>query len=383
MDLNNIPVIDNHCHPLHHKQPQTEADFRKYFSESRDPVIHCKHLNTSLHYRTNLMLVAELLGLPHDSSGKKVMDARNKMGLKKLAPLAIEKSNTVGLIMDEGFPSSVAMSQDDTIKMLASTGVTVRKVRRLEMLYESSIQSSETFSEAETKIIAGLTDMKKKGIYGLKSVIAYRTGMNIQNARRWEAMDDFARLKRDQAASKDGTIRIGYKNIEDYLTRLAFIMGGEQGVPVQFHSGIGDTDENMYLANPLQLRDVLEDPAFSKTTFVPLHVFPHVQDTAYLAHVYGNVYFDLSYAIPLTHGAASTLIEDALTIAPYSKLMYGTDAPGLPDLWYSGGVVWRRALSKVLSGWVKEGALTQKLANDVAERVLYKNAAEMFDIAVK
>ncbi|MBM3945247.1 MAG: amidohydrolase, partial [SAR202 cluster bacterium] len=268
------------------------------------------------------------------------------------------------------------------IAMLKGTGVNVRKVRRLEMLYESCIESSESFADAEAKIVAGLTDMKKKGIYGLKSVIAYRTGMNIQPTKRWAAMDDFARLKRDQAASKTGKIRIAYKNIEDYLTCVAFAMAGEQNVPVQFHSGIGDTDEDMYLANPLQLRTVLEDPAFARTTFVPLHVFPHVQDTAYLAHVYGNVYFDLSYAIPLTHGAAAGLIEDALTIAPYSKLLYGTDAPGLPDLWYTGGIVWRRALSRVLTGWVQEGALTQKLADDVAERVLYKNAAGLYDIKV-
>lgn len=380
MDLSNIPLIDNHCHPLHHRQPNTEAQFRKYFSESRDSRIHSKHLNTSLHYRTNLMLVAELLDLPVDSTGKRTIEVRNDTGLKNLTRLAIKKSNTIGLIMDEGFPPEIAMSQDDTIAILRGTGCTVRKVRRLEMLYEAAIESSDTFNDAESKIIDSLTDMRKKGIYGLKSVIAYRTGLNIQPAKKWEALDGFSQLKIEQDASKDGTIRVAHKAVEDYLTRLAMAMAGEQNIPVQFHTALGDTDEDMLESNPLRLRDVLEDPAFTKTPIVPLHVFPYVQETAYLAHVYGNVFFDLSYAIPLTHGAASTLIEDALSIAPYSKLMYGTDAPGLPDLWYSGGVVWRRALSKVLSGWIAEGAITKKLANDVAQRVLYKNAAEMFSI---
>ena len=80
MDLSNIPLIDNHCHPLHHKQPNTEAQFRKYFSESRDSRIHSKHLNTSLHYRSNLMLVAELLELPVDTTGKRTISQRLRKG---------------------------------------------------------------------------------------------------------------------------------------------------------------------------------------------------------------------------------------------------------------------------------------------------------------
>jgi hypothetical protein len=381
LNLSDVPLIDNHCHPFHRKQPEREEQYIHYFSESRDPRVHKDHVRNGLFYRTNLRLMAELLGLPADVPAAKVLAERKRLGLKRLAVLAVTKSNTKGVIMDRGFPPEVAMSQDETEAMLKGTGCQMRRVQRLEMVYEELITKSETFNEVEQGLIAELTDMRSKGIYGLKSVIAYRSGLNIQPTYRWEAMDGFRQIKKEHAATGK-KIRVASKPVEDYLTRIALKMAAEQEIPVQFHSGIGDTDEDMLESNPLKLRAVLEDPAFANTPIVALHVWPFIQETAYLAHVYGNFYFDLSFSLPLGGLTAASMLEQAIGIAPYSKVLYGSDAPGLPDYFWLGGVVWRKGLEKLLGGWVEEGGVTEAQAREIARRILHENAEGLYRLKV-
>jgi len=376
LDFSEIPLIDNHCHPFHRKQPDTEEEYIHYFSESRDPRVHKDHVRNGLFYRSNLRQMATLLGLPADAPAAKVMAER-----KKLAVLAVTKSNTKGVIMDRGFPPEVAMSQNETEEMLKGTGCQMRRVQRLEMVYEDLITKSETFGEVEQGLIGELTDMRSKGIYGLKSVIAYRSGLNIQPTYRWEAMDGFQQIKKEHTATGK-KIRVASKPVEDYLTRIALKMAAEQEIPVQFHTALGDTDEDMLESNPLKLRAVLEDPAFTNAPIVALHVWPYIQETAYLAHVYGNFYFDLSFALPLGGLTAPSMLEQAIGIAPYSKLLYGSDAPGLPDYFWLGGVVWRRGLEKLLGGWVEEGGITEAQARDIGRRILHENAEGLYRLKV-
>ncbi|MBM3948581.1 MAG: hypothetical protein FJ312_04950 [SAR202 cluster bacterium] len=381
LDFSEIPLIDNHCHPFHRKQPDTEEEYIHYFSESRDPRVHKDHVRNGLFYRSNLRQMATLLGLPADAPAAKVMAERKRLGLKKLAVLAVTKSNTKGVIMDRGFPPEVAMSQNETEEMLKGTGCQMRRVQRLEMVYEDLITKSETFGEVEQGLIGELTDMRSKGIYGLKSVIAYRSGLNIQPTYRWEAMDGFQQIKKEHTATGK-KIRVASKPVEDYLTRIALKMAAEQEIPVQFHTALGDTDEDMLESNPLKLRAVLEDPAFTNAPIVALHVWPYIQETAYLAHVYGNFYFDLSFALPLGGLTAPSMLEQAIGIAPYSKLLYGSDAPGLPDYFWLGGVVWRRGLEKLLGGWVEEGGITEAQARDIGRRILHENAEGLYRLKV-
>jgi predicted TIM-barrel fold metal-dependent hydrolase len=96
--------------------------------------------------------------------------------------------------------------------------------------------------------------------------------------------------------------------------------------------------------------------------------------------VYGNFYFDLSFTLPLAHSTAAGLLEQALGVAPYSKVLYGSDAPGLPDYFWLGGVVWRKGLEKLLGGWVEDGGITLALAEEVARKVLHENAAGLYRV---
>jgi predicted TIM-barrel fold metal-dependent hydrolase len=116
-------------------------------------------------------------------------------------------------------------------------------------------------------------------------------------------------------------------------------------LPVQVHCGFGDSDLHLWRADPSYLKPLVE--RFHETPFVLLHCYPFVREAGWLAHVYGNVWFDLSLTIPHVSRPAEHLRE-ALELAPVSKLLYASDAARTPELYYLAAKWWREALAEVL-----------------------------------
>ena len=141
-------------------------------------------------------------------------------------------------------------------------------------------------------------------------------------------------------------------------------------LPVQVHCGFGDWDLHLSRADPSYLKPLVE--RFRETRFVLLHCYPFVRAAGWLAHVYGNVWFDLSLTIPHVARPAEALRE-ALELAPVSKLLYASDAARTPELYYLAAKWWREALAEVLS---------EALPADEAERdgraILRDNALGLY-----
>jgi hypothetical protein len=116
-------------------------------------------------------------------------------------------------------------------------------------------------------------------------------------------------------------------------------------LPVQVHCGFGDSDLHLWRADPSYLKPIVE--RFRDTTFVLLHCYPFVREAGWMAHVYGNVYFDLSLTIPHV-SRPRVALEQALELAPVSKLLYASDAARTPELYLLAATWWRDALADVL-----------------------------------
>lgn len=378
MRLDDIPLIDNHCHPTHREQNLGLEAYRSYYSESSDPGQMANHVQHGLGYMASVRLMAEVLGLPSDSSEAEVLAARAELGMEGLTKVMLERSNTRGVIMDHGFPVDAALSYDEMEDLLSDTETQMRRVWRLELIFERLFVESNTLDEVVDGLTAELTDLRSKKVRGLKSVSAYRSGLGILPTSHAEACDAFDADKKALEAS-GGKYRIDTKALEDYLTRIALKMAAEQEIPVQFHTAFGDTEASMITANPIQLRPVFEDSAFARAPIVMLHCYPFIREASYLAHVYNNAYFDLSYTVPVVGHYADRVYEDALSAAPSTKVLYGSDVPGLPDFYWLAGVTHRRALGRVLDGWVADGLSTAQ-AEEVARNVSYRNAGRLYGV---
>jgi predicted TIM-barrel fold metal-dependent hydrolase len=141
-------------------------------------------------------------------------------------------------------------------------------------------------------------------------------------------------------------------------------------LPVQVHCGFGDSDLLLPHADPGWLKPVIE--RFEETPFVLLHCYPFVREAGWLAHVYANVYFDLSLTIPYVARGAE-MLREALELAPVSKLMYASDAARAPELYFLAAKRWREALAEVLPGLLPAGQ-----AVEAARAILRENALKLY-----
>ena len=143
-------------------------------------------------------------------------------------------------------------------------------------------------------------------------------------------------------------------------------------LPVQVHSGFGDSDLFLPRADPGYLKPLVE--RFGDTPFVLLHCYPFVREAGWLAHVYGNVFLDLSLTIPYVSRPAEA-VREALELAPYSKLLYASDAARTPELYFLAATWWREALAAVLPE-----ALEPADAERAARAILRDNALALYGL---
>jgi hypothetical protein len=250
---------------------------------------------------------------------------------------------------------------------------------RLEILMEDLLAEHDSLENVKEALAAELDDVRGQGYVALKSIAAYRTGLDIQEWPREEAEESFQEYRR---AARAGHVRLVHKPLLDTLLHVALVQAARQELPVQFHVGYGDADTDLLLGNPLYLRPVLQRPDYRGMPVVLLHeCYPYTRQGGYLAAVYQNVYLDLSYGIPLLgYGEMLSFSRQALGVAPSSKLMYSSDGIGVPELHWISAIDGRRVIGEALGELVSRGELDLAAAEAAGEDVLRANATRLYGL---
>ena len=142
-------------------------------------------------------------------------------------------------------------------------------------------------------LAARLDDVRAQGYVALKSIAATARGLAI---REWTDEEAEAPLREYR---RDGSARLAHKPLLDTLLHVAFAEAARQEVPVQFHCGYGDADTDL-AREPAAPPRSPRGAGYRGMPVVLLHeCYPYTREGGYLAAVYGNVYLDLSYGIPL------------------------------------------------------------------------------------
>jgi len=233
----------------------------------------------------------------------------------------LRATGTEWLLVDDGYPATDVGTTWEELGDLA--GCHVRPVLRLET------RGADAAAAAE-RARAG-------GYAALKTIAAYRGGLDRPSEHV------VAALEANEATGNP--------------------------LPVQVHCGFGDSDLSLPRADPGHLKPLLE--RFRETPFVLLHCYPFVREAGWLAHVYGNVWFDLSLTIPHVSRPLE-MLRQSLELAPVSKLLYASDAARTPELYYLAAKWWRETLAEVLP------ELFGNEAEWAARRVLRENALELY-----
>jgi len=373
LDLDAIPIVDNHCHSLLRRQPPDDNAFRNHLTESTFPEIARDHISTSLAYHWAIRELAVLLEC--EPTPDAVHAARRERGLEWLTREIVERARFKTWLIDTGYGADTTFSLDE-LRELAPCRI--EEVLRLEPLIERLILDASTFDGFLDAYRGSISGLRDRGIVGMKSVLAYRTGLHIEDVDRDDAARAFGTVH--DTAKRDGRLRIESKPLLDHLIVLAVTESARQGVPIQFHTGLGDPDLDLTLVDPAALRILFAD-RFRAAPIVLLHTgYPYVRSLAYLAAMFPNVYADMGETILFAPGEATEIYRELIGLAPASKLLFSTDASLVPELYWIGARIGRRALGRVLDEHVADGAIGESTAMDWAERMLWRNSEAVYSL---
>ena len=369
MDLSDLPIVDNHGHPfLIDPWTVSRETFLQIFSEGR-PGSMTRHLVQGGYYQRTLHALAKELHTEADLPT--VLDARRRLGPASVRDMVVARRIET-LLIDTGYPATAMSLQD----MRALVPCDIREIVRIETLAQGLLAAGGSYASFVEAYRSALTAAAARAV-SLKSVIAYRSGLAV---RPWSEAEARA-SHRDVAArvAAGGSPRLTEKPLLDTLFLIALEIAVETGRPIQVHAGWGDTDVDLPQANPVLLRPVVEDPRWAEARIVVLHqAYPYFREAAFMAAVWPQVFLDLSLAIPyLGPGAVLPLIE-ILSLAPHSKLLYGSDVQGLPELFALSADWGRAALGEALEWIESRGGLPGGDAQAVARRILSDNARDLY-----
>ena len=376
LDITSIPVVDNHCHPILLNQHMDALRFRSYCTEATDPSFAEKHVPNTVYYLWLLRQMATFYGCERNEDD--ILAARSRLGSDTLLEHLLRAANIDTLVLDPAYPLSSACYTPERLGQLGHCRAV--KMLRLETLMQELILDYSDFDEVIERFADQVRHVQEHGYCALKSIVAYRTGLNIGEWSKDEAASAF--LEARTQASEQGQLRIAHKPLIDYLLHIAFQHAAEQQLPVQFHTGYGDSDTDMRLGNPLQLREVLERKDYHTMPVVLLHEsYPYCQLGAYLAAIYPHVYFDLSYTIPfLDKLEMLAFTRQALSVAPASKLMFSTDGIHLPEMHWAGALRGRSIIGQVLDEMIDADEIDEDQAYDIAQQILHDTAYTVYKL---
>src|SRR5918996_4917434 len=203
VDLANVPVVDNHCHGVTTDQALGDVEaWRRAFTESTDAGMPREHVLTTAFYRRLTRALAPFLGC--EPTEDAVFAARTAREGKGLTAELLRAANIDTLLLDTGFPPPEEVFPVPELGELG--GCRAEPMLRLEILMESLLAEHDSLEDVKEALVAELDDVRGRGYVALKSIAAYRTGLDIREWPREEADQSFHEYRRAAGAAPAGLV---------------------------------------------------------------------------------------------------------------------------------------------------------------------------------
>jgi predicted TIM-barrel fold metal-dependent hydrolase len=332
--LAELELVDHHCHGVV-ADPLDRAGFEALLTEGdRWPGSSPFDTPAGVAVRRHC---APLLDLERHAPADAYLARRAELGPQEVNRRFLAAARTGVFCVDTGFaPHRITAPAE----LAEAAGAVAHEVVRLESVAEAvAAQGVDAGGYADAFRAAALDAVRRPGVVGVKSVAAYRTGFDLDPARPSDA--EVTRAARRWLAR-------GGRLDEPVLVRHLLWTAVDLGLPLQLHTGFGDNDIRLHRVDPTHLTDWLHLIAGTIPVLL-LHCWPYQRQAAYLAAVFEQVYLDVG--LTLHHVGpvrARAVLEEALEITPFRKLLYSSDAYGVAEFYGLGALAFRRGLGDLL-----------------------------------
>lgn len=376
LSLQQVKTVDVHCHPyVANEKPFNKVEFLNELSLSVSPdMFKEKNYSQSFHPGMNMYMQITIRRLATflscESTIEAVVQKRNEMAIDFPAytKSLFKDVQLEGLLVDFGYPQpSIPKETYEAI-----TGVNTWEVSRIEPIMDSLKEECSTFDNFIEKYRQTLKEnLDKDQVFGLKSIIAYRSGLDIGGMHK-----DIAAKQYDEFQKKG---RAKAKELRDYCLHIALEECTKTNKVLHIHTGVGDGEVILSKASPSLLIDVLRDKRYKDTKVHLVHGgYPWMEEAAFMASILPNVYMDISLQNPFIGHGVERIISQVFEFAPFNKVMYGSDAFTLPEMNWLGVLLFKECFEKVLHSWIKNDYMDSEMAQMIGEMVLYRNFESVY-----
>jgi hypothetical protein len=389
IDTSALPVVDGFCHPFVNQGELTPRQFTDMMSFPGGSVEYMAQGGVDV----DDDLIDELQRVRHDivyfrylvhqlanffdcePDLEHIVEERNKalQDYTSYVKRLYDDCGLTTLVADFGYPQPPV----DRSQFIKDMPVEVVPTYRIEPLIAELLDTDIGWDEFRQRYDDTIAHaIEREGYRGLKSIIAYRTGLDISPLSRTpdqglQALDAIRRGTGGQATKK----------LRDHLFCRALELCIEYDVPMQIHTGMGDYEVNLVLCRPALLMDLLRFPTFRACRVLLVHGgYPYHAEAGYMANVLPRVYCDVSEGIPFAANAARRIFAEVLEMAPLSKVVYGSDGFTLPEINYVSAKLGKAALAQALEDLVNGGMLSQGEAQEAAGLILAGNARRLYGL---
>ncbi|HTS95751.1 MAG TPA: amidohydrolase family protein [Streptosporangiaceae bacterium] len=366
-----LPLIDHHCHgvvagPL--DGPAVEA----LLSESpAAPPPGASAFDSQLGFAVRRWC-APLLDLEPSVPPGRYLERRAELGPDEVSRRLLRAAGVEAWLVDTGYQSDQVLTP---AQLAEASGGPAHEIVRLEAVAERVARGGTDAAGYPAAFAGALADATRDAA-GLKSIAAYRYGLGFEPGRP-SAADVRGAAGRWLRALEAGPARLA----DPVLLRHAIWAGVDTGLPLQFHVGFGDPDVRLHRADPSLLHDFLLATQDAGSPVMLLHCYPYHRQAGYLAHVFPHVYMDVGEALNHVGARSAAVLAEALELTPFHKMLYSSDAFGLPELHYLGAAGFRRDLARVTGAFVTDGAWSAADAARVGHLIGAANARRVYRLA--
>ena len=363
-------MIDDHCHPFAFGPGPLDLSHLS-LDLVDEPGAGARRARLQPTYLWHNLLrnrLARYLGVPLEEPerAREEAAARDYRGYVRAL---FTDAGITGLVMDPAWPPGSAERLREFEDL---TGCRVWGIFRIEQVVDRLLEQQVGFDELVRRFNDTLEEARQAGYKAFKTIIAYRTGLAIDA--------EVSARAAEHALPGEGPVKRRAKPLRDFLMRRALRFAADAGMPVQFHTGFGDSDIRLSDANPLLLEEFLRTPEGLATQIVLIHgSFPHHEEAAYLAAARPNVHVDFS----LFNIFAPALIADRLLrlveLAPAAKILAATDGFAIPETYWFAATLTREAWGEVGQRIIALGADPQWVEATI-RLIFEENARQLYSL---
>ena len=337
---------------------------------------YLKRITNTVYYQYLLIALRDIYGYEHEEIGDdwRELSDRIRANSKKNPQWAISLLDKMGIhkvildIAGTGLPCEHIVNDERLVQVVRMDGFIMGEMNVIRSLREEPVRSLEDYLEALDETFEKAIKM---GVVGIKSGLAYQRIIEYKEVPRYKA-------ERILTAGLGNVSSEERRVFQDFMMHEVCRRCAEHELPFQIHTGIQAGNFNTITnANPAYLTNLIRK--YPDVKFDIFHGgYPYFREAGILAKYFPNAYVDGCWLTHISPSAYKEALNEWLEIVPATKIFAWGGDHVIPEHTYASLKLGKELVAEVLASKVIQGRFSKKTAYWIAERIMGKNAQEVY-----